>query len=220
MGGDTWQYTYDNANHMLTAKETDGRLDAGAGDVYLSVFGNLLKEVYNNGSGATTIEHAYDMWNPANSLPEVWADQNGSNAVTTQYLRGDQANQLFANISSGGTLWILTDYQGSTRYETNGAGTSVTATISYDGWGTATVSSASAAGMYLYTGMMSDPASTGFDITPGRFYNPQTGTWTTQDPAGVVRREIATSIAMWGIHPPMPPTQVEWTQSPALAMAP
>ena len=90
-GTETWQYTYDNANHMLTAKETNGATTLVQATYTYDVFGNLIKEVYNNGSGATTVEHAYDMWNPANSLPTVWADQNGSNAITTQYLWGNRA---------------------------------------------------------------------------------------------------------------------------------
>ncbi len=219
-GTDTWQYTYDNANHMLTAKETNGATTLVQATYTYDVFGNLIKEVYNNGSGATTVEHAYDMWNPANSLPTVWADQNGSNAITTQYLWGNQPAQLFANISSGGTLsWILTDRLGSTRYVTNAGGTSINDTISYDAWGNIKAgSTTSTAGMYLWTGMMQDPANTGLYHDNARFYSPTTGTWTTQDPLGLASGQ--SNLSMYVGNSPTNATDPSGLQPQPVAPAP
>ncbi len=190
--GDTWSFTYDNANHMLTAKEVNGATTLVQATYTYDYFGNLLSETYYNsasvgGSGiTTTVDHAWDMWNPANSLPQVWADQGSGNAVATQYLRGDQPNQVFANISSGGTVsWILTDYLGSTRYVTNAAGTSINDTIAYDAWGDIkSGSTTSTAGMFLYAGMLADPADTELCDANNRWYSVTIGTWTTRDPLG------------------------------------
>ncbi len=123
---------------------------------------------------------------PLTLAPQVWADQGSGNAVTTLYLRGDQPNQVFADISSGGTVsWLLSDYLGSTRYVTNGAGTSINDTIAYDAWGDIkSGSTTSTAGMFLYAGMLADPADTQLCDANNRWYSVTIGTWTTRDPLG------------------------------------
>ncbi len=190
--GDTWSFTYDNANHMLTAKEENSSSTVLVQATYTyDYFGNLLSETYYNstsvgGSGVTTtVEHAWDMWNRANSLPQVWADQGSGNAVSTQYLRGDQANQVFADISGSTVSWLLTDYLGSTRYVTNPAGTMIYDTFAYDAWGNIKYGSTTPTpGMYLYDGMLQDPADTELYDANNRWYSTTIGTWTTRDPLG------------------------------------
>ncbi|HEV3256345.1 MAG TPA: polymorphic toxin-type HINT domain-containing protein, partial [Gemmataceae bacterium] len=107
----------------------------------------------------------------------------GSNALQTRYLRGDIVDQLFARIGSGGAAWYLTDREGSVRNLTDSSGT-LQDTIAYDAYGNVTSeSNSTAGGAYKYTGLRSD-SETGFLATPNRYYNPATGSWVGQDPAG------------------------------------
>ncbi len=188
-GTDTWTYSYDNDNHMLTAKEeltTNGATLVQATYTY-DYFGNLLQEDYNLGSGAATVQYAYDGWNPADPTFEAWAilsnATTANSGLTTRFVRGDQVDQLFATLSSAGTpSWILQDRLGSTRYVANNDGTSVADTYNYDVYGNLTTTAPSVP-MYLWTGQLYDPA-TGFYYERARYYDPQIGRWTTQDPLG------------------------------------
>ncbi len=185
-GTDTWTYSYDNANHMLTAKEeltTTSATLAQATYTY-DYFGNLLQETYYTTAIATaTVEYAYDGWNPADKTFEAWAMLNSSNQLTARFVRGDQTDQLFASISSGTPSWILQDRLGSTRFVADNNGTSVDATYTYDAYGNLTTT-APTAPTYLWTGQLYDPA-TALYYERARFYDPETGRWTTQDPLGL-----------------------------------
>jgi RHS repeat-associated protein len=99
-------------------------------------------------------------------------------------LWGDGINQLFARVSSSGTLaFMLTDHLGSIVGVTNSSGTLID-TVAYDAWGNITSeSSPSNGGNFKYAGMVLD-ATTGIYYGRGRYYVSFTGTWLTQDPLG------------------------------------
>jgi RHS repeat-associated protein len=116
---------------------------------------------------------------------QVWADLSGTNGLQTRYLRGDAVDQLFARIGSTGLAsWYLTDWEGSVRKLTDGAGALVD-TIVYDGYGNIlSETSASSGGDYKFDGMRTD-AETGDLSTWWRTGAPPIGRWMQQDPAGL-----------------------------------
>src|SRR5262249_34802202 len=151
--------------------ESDYRYDA---------FGNRVeKKVDNNGDGAfdSTQRYALDGWKtgPQKSFVglenwDVWADLNGAtgNTLQTRYLRGDVVDQLFAQVSAGGSAtWDLTDRLGSVRDVTDGNG-AVTNSITYDGFGY--VTPGTLPGRYGWTGREYD-SETGLQYNRARYYD-------------------------------------------------
>jgi len=154
-------------------------------------------------SGTTTTQrYAYDGWDPSKAAPvgnenwDVWADLSvvsGVQHLQTRYLRGDAVDQLFARVGytwSGSSptatpAWLLTDRLGSVREVTNGSG-SVIDTITYDAWGNYTESTPGDLGRYGWTGREVDTsgADTDLQYNRGRYYDPTTARWLTQDPLG------------------------------------
>ena len=178
---ETWTYGYDNLNRMIWAKDsaTDGGTVLSVATYVYDVFGNRVEEdIWTQSSGTTTVSRfAYDG-------QEVWADLNGSNALVTRYLRGDNVDQLFARISAAGTAaWYLTDFEGSVMNLTENSG-NVQDTISYDAFGNVTSESNPSFGdRYKYTGRELDP-ETGFQYNRAHYYDAAIGSWTSQDPLG------------------------------------
>ncbi len=150
----------------------------------------IAKRVDSNGDGTwdTTQWYSYDGWNPAKGTPlgnenfDVWADLDGSTALTTRYLRADLVDQLMARIDSGTAYWELGDRLGSTGHIIDNNGT-VKDAITYDGWGNATHSNSAFAGRYLYTGREWETEAA-LQYHRRRYYDPATGRWISQDPLG------------------------------------
>jgi RHS repeat-associated protein len=179
--GDTWKYTYDNQNHMTSAVETANT--GGTTLVYATytydAFGNLVEEdVWTQQSGSTTVTRY------GSDGSNTWADLNGSNALQTRYLSGDNVDQVFAQVSAAGAAaWYLTDNQGSVRNVTNASGT-LQDTVTYDAFGSVTYESNPVSGDQMkYAGGQADGA-TGLDHFGQRWYDPRRGDWTTQDSMG------------------------------------
>ena len=142
---------------MITAKEVSGGSTVEQATYTYDYFGNLIQEALTTVGGTTVENHAIDQWNPANTKAEVWADINATATptITTQYVRGDQTNQIFATISSGSTLqWLLADKLGSTRFVLASTGNTVNASLTYDAWGN--IKSGTATVEYLWAGMLKD----------------------------------------------------------------
>jgi YD repeat-containing protein len=84
---ETWDYTYDHWNHLLTAEKRDavgGTLQMVATYVYDALGNRIEKRVDADGAGAggvTTTRFALDMAHPG-GLPDVWADLDGSSSLT------------------------------------------------------------------------------------------------------------------------------------------
>jgi RHS repeat-associated protein len=179
--GDTWKYTYDNQNHMTSAVETANT--GGTTLVYATytydAFGNLIEEdAWTQQSGSTTVTRF------GTDGSNTWADLNGSNGLQTRYLTGDNVDQVFARVSSGGAAaWYLTDNQGSVRNLTDGSGT-LKETVTYDAFGSITYDSNPTFGDRLkFAGGQVDSA-TGLERFDWRWYDPKRGDWTSQDPLG------------------------------------
>lgn len=121
-----------------------------------------------------------------NENEDVWADLTSGNALQSRYLRGDAVDELLGRLDkSGGSVtgyYTLTDRLGSIRdvIDTSGA---VQASVSYDSFGNATVSGSHPeySGRYGWTGREQDD-ETGLQYNRGRYYDPATGRWISQDP--------------------------------------
>ena len=124
---------------------------------------------------------------------DVWVELNassGSNVLATRRFYGDGVDTPTARINytsgTGAVAWYFQDARGSVRAVANGSGT-VEVTANYDGYGNASIGSGSANPAYLdayrYDGRPLD-AITNLQNNRDRWYDPRTGTFTEQDPAG------------------------------------
>jgi RHS repeat-associated protein len=179
--GETWLYGYDNANQMTAAEHRagNGTLLMHADYAY-DVFGNrLAKSVRTGPFGAPVVTRfAYD------DRSALWADLNVNNNLLTRYVGGDQTDQLFTRISSGGAVaWYLPDHLGSVRDLTDNTGT-VQDHIDYDAFGNVIFESTpSFSDRYKYSGREFD-SETGLQYNRARYYDPKTGRWMAKDPIG------------------------------------
>ena len=152
-----------------------GVLTAQATYVY-DVNGNRIEEDDYSGGVTTVTRFGYDGDN-------VWADLNGSNALVTEYVRPDGTDALGARVSAAGAVaWYNTDRQGSVRALTDDTG-AVQDTLNYSAYGVVSESNAAFGDRYKYTGREWDGVSQ-LQYNRDRYYDPQTATWTTQDPTG------------------------------------
>jgi RHS repeat-associated protein len=114
---------------------------------------------------------------------------DGSNNLQTRYLRGDGVDEIIARIESTGqpnpgAAWYLTDRLGSVRNLVDSTG-AVQDTIVYDGFGNVTSESNGSFGdRWKWTGREWE-SNTGLQYNRARYYDPQTGRWTSQDPIGL-----------------------------------
>ena len=137
------------------------------------VFGNLIQTA----DGSLTTRYGIDT-----TTDEVWAELDGSNTLQTRLIRPDSVDGLAAKETGSGTVsWYLTDRLGSVI-----ALTALTGTVldkrGYDGYGNiVSETSPSNGDAWGYTGRLFE-ATVGLQYNRARWYNPTTGTWTTQDP--------------------------------------
>jgi RHS repeat-associated protein len=179
---ETWTYGYDHNNQLVWAedRQTDGGALIQRLDFKYDAFGNRVEKDLMV-TTTTVARYAYDDGN-------VWADLGGTNALQARRLYGDGTDQVTARIVSAGQPnpgagWYLADRQGSVRNLTDGSG-ALQATLSYDGYGRVlTDSNPTYHDRYQYTGRERD-AETGLQYNSQRYYDPNTGRWTSQDPLG------------------------------------
>ena len=179
-GLETWYYTYDVNNHMLTARDTSN----GTSVTYLATYtydalGRRVEEnAWQAGVGTVDTRYALD------TQGQVWADLNGSNTVQTRYFWGDGSNQIVArdDVAGGGTVdWYQTDRLGSVRDEFNGTG--VLTHEEYTAFGViVSETNASAAGAVLWQGLRYN-RQTGLNDTPNRDLNSATARFDERDPS-------------------------------------
>jgi RHS repeat-associated protein len=131
------------------------------------------------GDGTSVTRFAYDGKN-------AWADLDGNNnnALQTRHLYLDGLDQPVARISAAGVVaWYLTDHLGSVRDEVNDNGV-VLNHIDYTAFGAVNNETNPAKGdRFGWAGGIRD-GETGLNFFDHRYYNPQTGEWTTKDPSG------------------------------------
>jgi RHS repeat-associated protein len=118
----------------------------------------------------------------------IWADLDGSNALTTRRVFGDQIEQLLCKVEGSNLTHYLTDHLGSIRDLTNNNGT-VLNHLDYGGFGDITSESSPSNGdRYVYAGFERNE-ETGDYYSVHRWYNPKTGKWLTLDPIGFSARD-------------------------------
>jgi RHS repeat-associated protein len=177
-GSDITTYTYDNRNRLVGELETvGGTLQAHVTYVY-DVFGNRLETDDYSGGVTTVTRLAYDQQN-------AWEDLSNGNVLLVRRLYLDDSDQMLARLSaSGAAAWYDTDHLGSVKDVVNYAGTMVLDQIAFDAYGNKTSETSPANGdRYGYTGREWDPASN-LQYNRARCYDPDTGTWLSQDPLG------------------------------------
>jgi RHS repeat-associated protein len=176
---ETWTYGYDNLNHLVWAedRQTDGGSLITRMDYKYDVLGNRIDLEVTANSVTTATHFAYDGQN-------AWADLSGTNVLQTRRLYTDAVDALFARIDSSGTVaWYLTDRLGSVRdIVNNSTGVSIDH-LDYDPFGNVTQTQAGNGDRYEYTAREFD-AVTKQQYNRGRYYDPGTGRWTSQDPDG------------------------------------
>src|SRR3984957_1246235 len=177
----TWTYSYDNSNELTGVVETGSTGTMTQITYSYDAEGQRVGEQVWTGSTVTT-RYAIDPVDGENT----WADLDSSNTIQLRYLSGPGQDQILTRtVASGGNAgaWAyLTDDQGSVRDLVNWSG-SVQDHLDYNGYGVVTESNSSVGSRYEFDGYQYE-ATTGLDFTEARWYNPSTGTWQTQDPAG------------------------------------
>jgi RHS repeat-associated protein len=192
--GINWEYTYNNRNEIIVAKEYNGNPATGGTlvqevDYQYDFFGNCVSETV---VGSATEQYLMDGWNPAlagatgNSGWQVWGQLTNGSLTVNMY--GDAANQLFASIGSDGLapVWMWTDRQGSVAAQVDQTG-NVIVYLNYDAFGNMTIGTPSGVAVvrpYGWDGEELDTA-TGLYADGARYYNPATGRFLTQDPMGL-----------------------------------
>jgi RHS repeat-associated protein len=194
---ETWTYTYDNRQQMtgVSKRATDGgTLQMIATYVY-DVWGNRIEsDVWQTGSGTTTVHYALDGWKKpidgsnhpyplvGNENFDVLAELDGNNNLTLRRVYGDGIAQPLARISSGGTVYgYLEDKQNSVFNLLSNTGT-LAATMAYDGFGKQTTSPVVTEPLGSQ-GMRLDNES-GLYLFGESYYDPLTCRWYRPDPEG------------------------------------
>ena len=189
---DITEYTWDHRNRMTDVAHKavfGGSVDWTAEYVY-DMFNRRIGSLYDT-DGDTDIdrEERY-VWDGKNVVLD-FVDEDGdgetySLELTTRYLWGQAVDQLLAQetVDDGGAedvLYPITDNLGSVRSLVNYLG-QITATYSYDSFGNTTVQTGAITDTrYHFTGQEYD-VLTAFYYYDGRWYNPATGKFVSEDP--------------------------------------
>ncbi|HEY7310953.1 MAG TPA: RHS repeat-associated core domain-containing protein [Gemmataceae bacterium] len=191
-------YTYDNEGNTLTQTN----IATGSVTYFTWDYRNRLTEVQVKDSHGTLLndeKFTYDVNNnrigvSLNGVQQLYTvydgsnpymDFNGSGTLTERYLTApDALSQFFGQENASGTpQWFLTDNINSIRQVVSTSGTSMDA-ITYDPFGkTVSQTNAPNAPRFGYAGGEQD-AFLGIYRFGGRWYNPATGEWLSQDPLG------------------------------------
>lgn len=188
---DTWVYTYDNDNRMLTAaySATDGGAVTQRVTYSYDAFGDRIERDAWDGTTTTTERYALDGWDTAKPTPvgnedfDTWAVLDGSNALVNQYVSGPNFDEHVAKVAADGTIsWYAADYQGSVRLVLDNSGL-VSGTTAYDAFGNVTAGNVPD---YGYAGYRLDQITTFYSTGNGeREYIPQDARFAQPDRLGV-----------------------------------
>ncbi len=177
--GQVSYYTWDYRNRLtsVVVKNAQGTVLSTSQYTY-DPLNNRIGVSVNTGSGAVQTWTAYDGTNP-------YADFNSSGQTTHRYLYSPAVDAVLADVStsgSGSTSWELADELGSVRDVANVQGT-VIDHDQYDPFGNLiSESNPSNGDRFKYAEQQAD--ATGLSYDRARYYNPATGRFISQDPAG------------------------------------
>ena len=181
--GDVDTYTWDNRDRLVEdqTKTSGGTVIQTVTYTYSPITNQRLSQTVVNSSGTVAEYYVYD---PSGNLLIVL---DGSGNVKERDLTGPRLSQILATETgisgnSAGTVdWAVTNQVGSVTDVLNNSG-AVIDHIRYDSFGNVEYQSDSANAMrFGYAGMQTD-AATGLDYDNARYYDPQSGTFVSQDP--------------------------------------
>jgi RHS repeat-associated protein len=179
---ETWVFTYDHMNHLLSAE--DRPTPMGAASVHIDykydALGNRAERDVTINGVTTVTRYALD------ASGNAWADLSGTNALQVRRFYGDGVDQPVVRITYGGgapaVAWYDADRQGSVRLLMDNTGVAI-GQQSYDAFGNihAVTGFALIADRYAYTGRERNEY-TGFQYNTARWYDPATQRWLERDP--------------------------------------
>ena len=186
LAGTTTNYAYNANGQRLTSKQGSTTITSGtwngAGELtgYTSPAASMTAATYDGTSlraSATTGSGSQAFtWNTTGQLPELLMDSTNAYLYGTGVAPAEQVN-----LSTGAITYLTTDSLGSVRGTVNSTGT-LTGTTVYDAWGNPeTIGGLTSATPFGYAGGYIDP--TGLIYLINRYYDPQTGQFTSVDPA-------------------------------------
>jgi RHS repeat-associated protein len=176
----TTAYRYDHRNRLVSVVD----MDAG-GTVTQTVeftYDPLNRRIAKRVNGTAT----YFLLNREN----IWADANSTGDIIARYLLGNRIDEMLARHRLGEpTIWYLTDNLGTVRDLTDSAGNLVSH-AQFDTFGRViTQSEAAFADRFLFTGREWD-AELGLFFCRARYYSPDLGRFTCEDPTGFDARDF------------------------------
>ncbi len=189
---DTWVYTFDHRNQMLTARfsATDGGAATKLLTYAYDAAGTRISRVAWDGTSTTTERYGYDGGDPAK--PAALSNENkdavvildGSNVVVTRWAFGVNQDEVVARQTAAGAVsWDLGDRQQSVRLVIDNSAT-ILATAVFDAYGKLT--SGSIYDSYGYTGVRFDSLTSDYSNGRGiREYDPSAGLFLQRDPIWV-----------------------------------
>jgi trimeric autotransporter adhesin len=191
LSGTTTNYTYDADGEQLTSVQGSTTESSGtwSGAAELATFdnsgGDMTAATYDGDgvrasttiipSGGSAASQGY-VWNTVPQVPQMIMD--GANAYIYD---GGLAPAEQVSLSVGTVTYLIKDSLGSVRGTVNSSG-GLTATTSYDAWGTPETSGGLAAATpFGFAGGYTDPD--GLVYLLNRYYLPSTGQFISVDPA-------------------------------------
>jgi RHS repeat-associated protein len=155
---------------------------------------NAKNQLTNINSNGIPISYAYDhaghrtkqnvggsvtnyLWDEFSQYGDVILESNASYQYQRDYTLAN--GMLVSQNDSLGSLYFLSDAQGSTRALTDTSG-AVSSSYSYDAFGNLDGTAQTAQTNYLYTGQQFDPATELYSLR-ARYYDPSLGRFTSRD---------------------------------------
>jgi RHS repeat-associated protein len=192
----TFQYAYDGEGNLIRKVE----IATGAVTSYSYDYRNRLVAVEQrdgNGTLLHQVQYTYDVFDrrivqdvdgvvtaTVYNGNDTWADYNAAGQVAARYLYGDGIDRLLARFRPGeGISWYLTDHLGTVRDIVTAVG-GLLDHRDYDSFGNVLAESNPGEGdRFGFMGREFD-VSTGLYYFRGRYYDPQTGRFLSQDSWG------------------------------------
>jgi RHS repeat-associated protein len=158
------RYTYNGAKQLTSIQYPDGTTTSYTYDP-------LGRRLTVSAGGATTA-YVYD---GVNARLEY-----GSGALAASYVGAGEVDRPLEMTRGANSYYYLQNFQGSVTGLTDASG-SVAASYSYDAFGVPTSTTPAVTNPFTYTGREFD-AKSGLYYNRARYYDPSTGSFTTQDP--------------------------------------
>jgi len=170
-----WYYSYDRENRLMNAAKFGGMMPRANESVNYQ-YDALGRRVVRQDKKTGRTEFTHD----GMDVIQDRFEKNDGSISTTNYINGIGIDNKLKLTSGTTSRYFLQDHLGSTvgMADTNG---NVTESASYDSFGR--VQSSNLTTRYGYTGREADE-KTGLMYYRARFYDPQIGRFTSEDPIG------------------------------------